>query len=210
VSHLTDAGEGIQIIREKASQLAWPTCTLLTKATLGNPQDNSARYTFAVQNKNKARVLSIVRLAIPWLRDLQLLQMGGTTHLCGEITEDVFVPVSLLGDGALTLASVGLSIIQCRNGAVLLDEFDTAIHYTRLKTVWAEIAGLANEFNCQVFAATHSRECIAAAAAGLSDAQLADDLQYIRLDRLDDGGTVCTAYSSHELNNALEEDWEVR
>jgi AAA domain len=210
LTHFTDATTGLQLFKERASQIGWPVCSLITKTTLVNPTENAERFSYAVQTKNKSRVIALTQIATPWTRDLQLLQMGGTTQLCGEVAPDVFVPLSLLGDGALTLTAIGMAIIQCENGAVLLDEFDTAIHFSRLKVVWTEIAKLADQFNCQVFAATHSRECIQAAAEGLRDANLKEDLQYMRLDRGEAGDTACTIYKFNELENALEESWEVR
>jgi hypothetical protein len=196
VSHFTDTPGGIQLFKERTSQIGWPVCSLITKATLVNPQDNAGRFTYAVQTKNKSRVIALAQIATPWTSDLQLLQLGETIQLCGEIAPEVFVPLSLLGDGVLTLTAIGMAIIQCENGAVLLDEFDTAIHFSRLKAVWSEIAKLANQFNCQVFAATHSRECIEAAAEGLGDANLKEDLQYMRLDRMEAGDTACTILGS--------------
>jgi hypothetical protein len=56
----------------------------------------------------------------------------------------------------------------------LIDEIDSGIHYSILESYWDAIFGLAAEMRVQVFATTHSRECIEAfqkAAARCTDVE---------------------------------------
>lgn len=55
---------------------------------------------------------------------------------------------------------LGLGMSNCKNGILLIDEFETAIHYSLLVEFTRVIQELANEFNVQVFITTHSKECI--------------------------------------------------
>jgi hypothetical protein len=192
------------------SQISIPVFVFMTKSTMTVMAEAVTRFSYALQRKQKGRLLSLTQITSPWVSDLQITEIGGAPYVCGEISDGNLVPIPALGDGTLTLLSIGMAIIQAEGGAVLLDEFDTAIHFSRLKIVWREIAKLANEFNCQIFAATHSRECISAASEGLAEAGLFKDLQYIRLDRAVDGETTSVLYSAEELTDALAENWEVR
>jgi AAA15 family ATPase/GTPase len=68
-----------------------------------------------------------------------------------------------MGDGMVRLASLVLAIWQARNGFVLVDEIENGLHHTILSKVWQAIRKTAQEFNTQIFATTHSLECIKAA-----------------------------------------------
>lgn len=187
-----------------------PKCTFLNKQLLtNNPEENAERFTAALQAKLKGRMKLLLQMLSPDAQDILLMKIGGQTTIGAEISNETYVPIGLLGDGAQFLLTMGLAIAASKDGAVFFDEFDTAIHYSRLKVVWKALFDLAADFNCQIFAATHSRECIEAASEGASEANRDQDLQYIRLDKLE-SGIVATSYSIEDLRNAFSEGWEVR
>ena len=68
---------------------------------------------------------------------------------------------------------------------------------------------MAQEFNCQIIATTHSYECLRAAYEGIAGANMSDELRYVRLDR-SDGDIAATTYTHHELGTATDLGWEVR
>ncbi|HFC93533.1 MAG TPA: ATP-binding protein, partial [Leucothrix mucor] len=43
---------------------------------------------------------------------------------------------------------------------LFIDEIDNGIHFSILDTIWKTILTLSKELNVQVFATTHSKECI--------------------------------------------------
>ncbi len=65
-----------------------------------------------------------------------------------------------LGDGAKHLVSIVSSLFQCENGYLFIDEIDNGIHYTQLDELWEIILSVSKEQKVQVFATTHSKECI--------------------------------------------------
>jgi len=65
-----------------------------------------------------------------------------------------------LGDGARHLVSIVSSLFQCENGYLFIDEIDNGIHYTQLDELWEIILSVSKEQKVQVFATTHSKECI--------------------------------------------------
>ena len=72
------------------------------------------------------------------------------------------IPLKSLGDGATKLFNVVLSMLNCKNGLFLIDEVENGIHYSIQEKFWELILLLANEFNVQVIATTHSFDCIQA------------------------------------------------
>jgi len=66
---------------------------------------------------------------------------------------------------------------------LLIDEIENGLHHSVMQTVWKGLAVAAREGGVQIFATTHSWECILAASAAIPDG---DDFQVIRLDRIGD------------------------
>ena len=68
--------------------------------------------------------------------------------------------LSAMGDGINRVVMIVLSLINCRNGYFLLDEFENGLHYTVQLKLWNIIFELAEKLNIQVFVTTHSNDCI--------------------------------------------------
>lgn len=114
-----------------------------------------------------------------------------------------------LGDGTRHIVSLITALFACENGYLFVDELENGIHYTYLQKTWETILKLSKELNVQVFATTHSKECIEAymrAAKKLEDR----DIAFIRLSRLNDGEIKASTLDYELLENSMEQDHEVR
>ena len=78
-----------------------------------------------------------------------------------------------------------------------------------LPHLWEMIFQTARALDIQVFAATHSDECLRAASQAAQKNAYTADLRLFRLD-LHEGETVATDYSANELASAIASDQEVR
>jgi AAA15 family ATPase/GTPase len=72
------------------------------------------------------------------------------------------INITNYGEGLQRIFEIALSFAYCKNGVVLIDEFETAIHYSLLVNFTGFIQELADKFNVQVFLTSHSKECIEA------------------------------------------------
>ena len=106
------------------------------------------------------------------------------------------------------LASLVLHIGNAPNGVVLVDEIENGLHHSILPKVWRAIGEVAREFNTQVFATTHSLECIVAAHKAFAGSGLYD----FRLHRLERRKATIRAvtYDQEALEAAIETGLEVR
>ncbi len=80
------------------------------------------------------------------------------------------------GDGLKEYISIISSLYACENGYLFIDEVGNGIHYTNLDKLWEIILKISKEQNVQVFATTHSKECIesyARVAKKLEDKEIA-------------------------------------
>jgi AAA15 family ATPase/GTPase len=77
------------------------------------------------------------------------------------------VPLSLISHGANFLASLLLGIAQVPRGIALVDEIESGLYHTRFEKMWTQVASVAEAYQAQLFATTHSQECLEAAVKGL-------------------------------------------
>jgi hypothetical protein len=186
-----------------------PIGVLITAVNRNSPPDDAARFSNIVRDNRLNDLLHAVSIIRPAITNIQLLQEGASAVLYAQLDSGALYPFSMLGDGLQTLLSISLAIMSTKDGVVLLDEFDSAIHYSVLSAVWGEIANLADKYNCQIIAVTHSLECIKAAFEGMKKNSRLQDLQYIRLER-DDTNVSAVSYNNDELNVSLNSEWEIR
>lgn len=119
------------------------------------------------------------------------------------------IPLRSMGDGINHILAIILALVNCENGCVLVDEIDNGLHYTVQKQLWEIIFKLAKQLNVQVFATTHSSDCISSFSKILSQADNAREGRYIRLE-LKKGNVSQTEYSSGELEIVAAENIEIR
>jgi predicted ATPase len=159
-------------------------------------------------DKKEQDLLRILRLMEPRLTRLSTILYGGIPMLHGDIGIGKLIPVAFLGDGLLRLTTIILWIIHTAGGILLIDEVDNGFHYSHLQQIWSAIAESAKQFNVQVFATTHSKECIVAAHAAFSQS-FEYDFSLHRLERTDTAIRVVT-YDKETLEAAIDAGFEVR
>ena len=89
--------------------------------------------------------------------------IGGDSIQCkiiDESTDGEYRDINELGDGFRQYLAVIFAIFRSENRYLYIDEVDGGIHYTSLDKLWEIILTLSKELNVQVFATTHSQECI--------------------------------------------------
>jgi hypothetical protein len=128
--------------------------------------------------------------------------------LHGDIGLPRLVPMPFMGEGLRRVLSIVLAIANAPGGVVLIDEVENGLHYSVMKDVWKAIALAARQMDVQVFATTHSYECIQAAHEAFLSSD-AYDLRLFRLDRINDEIQV-TTYDAETIGAAVDYYHEVR
>lgn len=118
------------------------------------------------------------------------------------------LPLGSLGDGLRRLLGLILFLVDSKEGILLVDEIDTGLHYTVLEDVWRLLIETAKRLDVQVFATTHSLDCVQALASVHSKyPELSSEVTLHRLER-DMPKTI--PFSADELAIASEHHLEVR
>ncbi len=68
--------------------------------------------------------------------------------------------LSSMGDGINRILTIILAMLNCKGGVMLLDEFETGLHYSVQDELWRIIFMLSEKLNIQVFVTSHSNDCI--------------------------------------------------
>ncbi|MEG3903568.1 AAA family ATPase [Microcoleus sp. B4-C5] len=119
------------------------------------------------------------------------------------------VPLGSMGEGMRRILSIAMAAVSSENGFLLVDEIDTGLYYQTQTDMWRLIFETAQRLNVQVFATTHSWDCIAAFQEALEQSE---DSSVGKLFRLSRRGEDIRAveYTPDELSVAVRQSIEVR
>ena len=118
------------------------------------------------------------------------------------------IPLKHLGEGMSRVFYIMLALVNAGNGFLLIDEFEHGLHYTVQSKVWELIFQLAKELNIQVFATTHSQDCVESFHAVWETQE--NEGTFYRLDNDPNEGVSVMPYDCEILAYALETDGEMR
>lgn len=118
------------------------------------------------------------------------------------------VPLGSMGDGLKRLLALSLVTIRSANGCLLIDEIDTGLHHSVMIGMWQMIIETAQRLNIQVFATTHSLDCVRA-LAWLYE-QHPEYQTEVTLHRLERGLDSTIRYTLDEIDIAARQHMEIR
>ncbi len=163
----------------------------------------------AVREGHLRLVVDAVKVLEPRLHELLAVPNElGTSLIYADIGDDRKMPLAVMGSGINRMLDVTLGFLYASGAAILIDEIENGLHYSLLPEVWRTINDLSNRFGVQVFATTHSYECIVAANAAFTELE-SDELHLHRLYRRDERVKVQT-YTKAALDTNIEYLWELR
>lgn len=121
------------------------------------------------------------------------------------------VPIGSFGEGVWRMLAMSIAIAYAsgtEGGVLLVDEIDTGLHYTALTKMWKLLYKAAKEFGVQIFATTHSSDCVESLAQICSGGQ--DAKHRVTLQRIEAGKEKSIPFSEGEIKMAAEHKMEIR
>jgi len=118
------------------------------------------------------------------------------------------IPLRSLGEGMTRLFGIVLALVNARDGLLLVDEVDSGLHYTVHPALWRLVFQIAAQLNVQVFATTHSWDCIEGFQQAAQEMEGAGGM-LIRLERRQ-GHIVPILFDTSRLSIATRQEIEVR
>ena len=164
--------------------------------------------------KNEDRIQDLLRSSIePRLRRLRYAKPLGTqNHLVyADVGEGEMLPFTQLGQAFSRTLQVYCEIFASSPKILLIDEIENGLYYEGLEDYWRGLLEVLEDQDVQLFATTHSRECMEAAHRA---AKARDNypVRYLRLDRrVDDPGKIVgTTFDGDVMETAIEFNKEMR
>lgn len=119
------------------------------------------------------------------------------------------IPLGSMGDGMRRILAVIASLVSVDKGTLLVDEIDTGLYYEVITDMWRLVLETAARQGAQVFATTHSWDCVKAFQKALTNFHDPDSGRLMRLEK-SDNQVQAVLYSADELDIAIKEGIEVR
>ena len=144
----------------------------------------SARFGKLQLAGKEKRVTDLLRHLEPSLTALTVIPTGGPPVVHAYIGDNLPIPANLVGEGFGRMFELAVGVADMNGGLLLVDEIENGLHYSTYRGIFSTLFDLAEEFDTQVIATTHSRDCAMAARKALRDKNK-DDFAYHRIDRKD-------------------------
>ena len=195
-------GQGIEV---RQDEIDFPFIATLLLSRFENLQEDARRLALLRKAKLGHFVLEALRIIEPRLQSIEDNSASGVPMIWGDIGLSELIPLPVMGEGMTRIARLVLGIASAMDGVVLVDEIENGLHHSILPKVWKVVDTTAKQFKTQVFATTHSFECIEAAHEALG----ADGFL---LHRLEASGTEnrCVTYEPEAISAAMRHYMEVR
>ncbi len=122
--------------------------------------------------------------------------------------EEAAAPIGSLGEGITWIFALALGAAATPSNLLLVDDIDAGLHHRVMAGMWKMVLKTARHRNLQVFATTHSIDCLTALKRVCAqDAHSGDDVRVVRLTK---GGSAGITFTAAELATAIEGEVEVR
>jgi AAA15 family ATPase/GTPase len=176
--------EGLKFIENDFENIAF----IVNNEVVGN--------TSSLISNNVARKFGIKRTAIVKLKN-----------------QTKAIPLNSMGDGMVRVLQLLLKVYPAKGGFLLIDEFENGLHYSVQEKIWQFLFDLAEKLDIQVFATTHSWDCIESfAKVAVENTQSEGVLFRVGRSMLtsNQGMVIATVFDEKQLLNITQADVEVR
>ena len=141
---------------------SWPRMSICSTHHTQPTEDADLLNSLVLKKKRKT-LIDVLKVIDPRLEDLQYLKIGSEPLVYVDVGLKELIPLTQLGQGFARLFSFFSEMLVENAKIILIDEIENGIHHSALIDVWKGIAQIAVKEDLQVFATTHSWECIEAA-----------------------------------------------
>jgi hypothetical protein len=173
-----------------------------------NPKKNAENFSTLSTNGRLQPVVDAMRGEFPFLKGLSLEIYSGAPAVFAEVEgKSRKFPVGLISDGVNKLITILLCIATKPNGTILIDQIEDGFYFKRMPSIWRAIHRFAKENNTQIFATTHSKECLDALLPVLEANE--EDFALLRANR-SDNSIGFSVNNGRRFSSALSQEFELR
>jgi hypothetical protein len=188
-----------------------PVTEFFPSSTLNfNPQLSVQAFSqLSLQQREKAIVDAVREEFEPSLESLSVLSPSGQPGIYAGLRYlKQKLPTGNLSAGITRFIAMLSAVLLRAKGVVLIDEIENGLSYTTFQALWKYLLKFSIENDTQIFASTHSLECVRSIMPGMMK-EHAKDVTLLRVERLN-GSSGVTVVPGDFLEAALEQNFEVR
>lgn len=151
--------------------------------------------------EQKVNFIKYLSLFYEDIEDINIRDYRQIDILCIKLKRfEDYVPITFLGDGINEFIRYILEIQKCKDKHLMIDEVGTGIHHSKLAAFWKIILQVANNEDVQLFATTHSQECIDAFAKAADELgeDFSNDIRLIELEESKKSGKIYASTFSYD------------
>jgi len=175
---------------------------------LDAPEETAKRFSELSKAGEVQPIVDILKKEFPFIDNLTIEYNSSVGTLFASIVgHKEKLPLGLVSDGVHKLVAYLLGIQSFRGGAILIDQIEDGFYYERLASIWKILHDFAVDNNVQIFATTHSQECLTAMLPTIVKNR--DNFVLLKAERENDSCSV-TQVKSKFFEAALEQDFEIR
>ena len=189
-----------------------PSLQLLTSDSL-QPDSMRAVWDKVVAEGRESEVINAMKLLESDLVSIHFLTGNAYRRTSGGVLvgfrdNSRRLPLGSYGDGMRRLLALSLSLVRTADGFLLIDEIDTGLHFSVMEEMWKLVVNTARESNVQVFATTHSYDCIQGLANLVaSSPELAPE---VSVQKIESSLPEAVSLDAEQIQVAVRQDIEVR
>jgi len=175
-----------------------------------DPKQDAIDYNRVILKRGKKQVETMMKrlnARVEAIEPLQTDQQHGPLIFV-DVGLKEMIPITQMGQGFNRLLNIYSEVIASEVKVLLIDEIENGLHYSVMPQVFEGLFNAVKELDIQIFATTHSWECIVAADAAARKST-PYDLNVIRLDRVGEN-LKATIMDDKTLATARDLDWEMR
>jgi len=150
--------------QQQARNISIPNRVVFIPSNFKLDPEETAKRLSALSMRNASQSLvDVLTNVYPDVEALSVENSDGSWEVFAQIRDrSERIPIALHSSGASRLVGILLAIAEAERGVVLIDELENGFYYKTLGKIWTVLLEMATQFKCQLFASTHSSECIKA------------------------------------------------
>jgi len=179
-----------------------------SSAAQSNPTENADRFSDLSKIGKEKAIIEELRKQFLYIDDVSIQTRSGNAMLYASIKDiPEKMPIALVSSGINKLLTLMLGLADKPQGIVLVDEIENGFYHDTLPTIWSTLLRFCKGYNAQLFASTHSQECLNALLPTIK--QNEEDFLLIRTYK-ENGRCLAETFSGRKLVSAISQNIDVR
>ncbi|KYH34429.1 ATP/GTP phosphatase [Clostridium tepidiprofundi DSM 19306] len=113
-----------------------------------------------IKSGRKQEIIEVLKIFDPDITGFETIKEDCNVKIYIQHKKTGLLPLSAYGDGLKKVFYLSSVIINAKGGVLLIDEVETAIHYSALEGVFKWFIKASNKYEVQIFFTTHSLEAL--------------------------------------------------